>query len=1230
PAKSTGTSPANTRSPSLKVDVSDADGDTMNVSFYNATASSGTLYRHDVRIGQWDHSQTDGANSLSELSRRVDDGSEVTGKDGETMINNINCGGSTECNLFVSSDTYGTCVTGYIYAPSSGTYSFATDSDDASDFFINVPSTSLEHCDSVSSGNRVASFYGSHGQCNCWSHNGQVSLSKGYHPFVYRMSDRGGGDVYQLAWKKPSDSSFSIVPSSRMYHKATKMKTVVDWDRVNEGDTLTDFENRMTQVRNSMGEWENNGNKIRWSEAGTGDPDHFKYYREINFSNTGKARLRMRFHARSYEASGITFYAVDSAGNTYVFKCEDDGEVLDDGASCGYSDGTDFTWTGTFTVDAPNELTRFYIASEHDDCCYDGGDDSNLYRFNLKVEKPVSGGGKKLIGWDTVSGSGTASVTWSGLKVGEQYNWTANVTDQKQVATSGPHIFNVTTTSNRITSFSVYNSSVNHSYRVGFTAWHRNGDDKIQRCYLRVTGAGVGRTYRMSLDRGFGNSTEARCRSGWVHYNDTDAWTHLQRTNIRVNVTDVNGKTDVETAVNSFPNHEPQISLSYEDYYRYHRTNISAVVYDGDGSGSTGSGPANWWNSNWQYRKPVTVQENSGRSLSNYQVKVTVDTASLISAGKMQPDCSDMRFVGSGHSSTLDYWLKSGCDTSSTTVWVQVPSISASGSKDIYMYYGNPSASSASSPEQTMYIYDLHGSGYDGNLYGSANYHSGSNFLELTDTVDGQTGSIRYPAGTPSPGFYATWEWYTGDGTGADSNNLKAWHEGTNFEFEDPSGNGVGYILNDHDDCGGLAWNPGNPQCGDIEGWYENPAKSSWRTATAWGIRNGDTLRYYFSTIGRTVQGSWTNTNFPPGDQFGWSGRTGGLNNHHWVRSLTVRKYTRPTPTTSIGSETAYGVGGTELENRCRVVMRDGEGNLFNKTGDFDKTYGTEDQGLCSYSNMNGSMTGFQPAEEINVSVRAFDVHGEDGWTTDIHEVANTEPLIELIRPEEGAKVNNRQVQLKFNVTDPNYADDVDHAWVFNSTQAMPGELLHEEPVDNGDNVSTVWNGVPIGNVYPWTATVSDPYENSSKTFSFVRRATGVYRTRGGFQYDYSTVITEVGEPEYVGFTARNRFRLNKTLRLSISGVQAEFTNNSMDSITFELPAKDSRTLQIRINATSTGKKRLNITVNNQELNYSQTFSFPVLVLPKRTTLNRDVPGPGLLYVILIGMTAAMVYIRRY
>ncbi|TDA42196.1 MAG: hypothetical protein DSO07_00605, partial [Thermoproteota archaeon] len=50
----------------------------------------------------------------------------------------------------------------------------------------------------------------------------------------------------------------------------------------------------------------------------------------------------------------------------------------------------------------------------------------------------------------------------------------------------------------------------------------------------------------------------------------------------------------------------------------------------------------------WQYRRPITIDNTqNANALTDYQVKIVVDTASLISAGKMKSDGSDIRFTDS-------------------------------------------------------------------------------------------------------------------------------------------------------------------------------------------------------------------------------------------------------------------------------------------------------------------------------------------------------------------------------------------------------------------------------------------------------------------------------------------------------------------------------------------------------------------------------------------------------
>jgi len=119
-----------------------------------------------------------------------------------------------------------------------------------------------------------------------------------------------------------------------------------------------------------------------------------------------------------------------------------------------------------------------------------------------------------------------------------------------------------------------------------------------------------------------------------------------------------------------------------------------------------------WMSSSWAYRRGVAVSNDSGGTLTDEDVLLEVDTSSLISAGKMQNDCDDLRFTDSDETTAIDYWIESGCNTSSTRIWIQIPSLPSAG-KTGYMYYGNDSAVNA---ESRWPIYLSFGNGSDGDI----------------------------------------------------------------------------------------------------------------------------------------------------------------------------------------------------------------------------------------------------------------------------------------------------------------------------------------------------------------------------------------------------------------------------------------------------------------------------------------------------------------------------------
>lgn len=143
--------------------------------------------------------------------------SDVTLEGNGNHTNNINWGSSGQSTQvgsvgpkpdYLPGDGYSWKVGGTLYAPESGTYTIGVDSDDASDVFID--------------GQRITEYYGGHGFGGSFdNHSDTVSLDVGFHSFTARMEEGGGGDGISVAWQKPSDSSWSIIPDSNFTYEET-------------------------------------------------------------------------------------------------------------------------------------------------------------------------------------------------------------------------------------------------------------------------------------------------------------------------------------------------------------------------------------------------------------------------------------------------------------------------------------------------------------------------------------------------------------------------------------------------------------------------------------------------------------------------------------------------------------------------------------------------------------------------------------------------------------------------------------------------------------------------------------------------------------------------------------------------------------------------------------------------------------------------------------------------
>jgi hypothetical protein len=153
-----------------------------------------------------------------------------------------------------------------------------------------------------------------------------------------------------------------------------------------------------------------------------------------------------------------------------------------------------------------------------------------------------------------------------------------------------------------------------------------------------------------------------------------------------------------------------------------------------------------WHETGWLYRQGVPIT-NTGAELTDYQVAVTIDTAQLISDGKMQSDCGDVRFAGKS-GKELPYWMEfddinfnSYCNSTSTKFWVKidrVPVNTASTTPVVYMYYGNPNADNGQNGNETFMFFD----DFDNGLSKWNTYKKASSTVTMDVFSDSNAGSV--------------------------------------------------------------------------------------------------------------------------------------------------------------------------------------------------------------------------------------------------------------------------------------------------------------------------------------------------------------------------------------------------------------------------------------------------------------------------------------------------------
>jgi len=372
----------------------------------------------------------------------------------------------------------------------------------------------------------------------------------------------------------------------------------------------------------------------------------------------------------------------------------------------------------------------------------------------------------------------------------------------------------------------------------------------------------------------------------------------------------------------SYP--EPTISLGNEEtllsqnpiwlYYNSSKTQVFVgenVIFSSLWQATQGYPQPSNWLSGFNYRIPITIKENSGKNLIDYQILVTLNTQSLISQGKMRNDCGDIRFTDSDGITLLNYWIESGCNTQNTRIWVKV-NIPASSTKTIYLYYGNPSANSLSNPDTTMFIYENFTIAPRGSIAGSASYDSTNKWIQLTPNTGNQLGYLYYTKVSTNPiGFYAKFYFWAGGGNGADAIWLGVYDSSYSNTREDIVNGGYHFTYDEYQDRICFTKNTTDNGAGIACTSETTIDSSQWHLAEIYFWYNGSACTRIFYDGNLKVFACDINvqSNVINGvGQIIFGGRTGGLYNYHRIGNglLYIVKYTYPEPTISLGNEESY------------------------------------------------------------------------------------------------------------------------------------------------------------------------------------------------------------------------------------------------------------------------------------------------------------------------------------
>ena len=162
-----------------------------------------------------------------------------------------------------------------------------------------------------------------------------------------------------------------------------------------------------------------------------------------------------------------------------------------------------------------------------------------------------------------------------------------------------------------------------------------------------------------------------------------------------------------------------------------------------------------WWDSSFPYRKKITITGQTGAG-TNYQVLLKIGESSGAAGANFnlggrssdfpstKDDGGDLRFANNANNVQLDFWVESVSGTTPNrlaNVWVEVQD-SLESNVNIYCYYGNSSASSASNGDNTFLFFDdFLDASINASKWAIERHYSPGSIVEYSDYIRCASGS---------------------------------------------------------------------------------------------------------------------------------------------------------------------------------------------------------------------------------------------------------------------------------------------------------------------------------------------------------------------------------------------------------------------------------------------------------------------------------------------------------